>query len=91
LSLKADGFRATFGYHKNVSDKLILVQELKFTLALLNVPQKMQDISTTTTFYDQVIYSDMQLNTSGISQYIDEGYQGDAAADFRKKHYLVVI
>jgi hypothetical protein len=44
-----------------------------------------------TTFYDQVIYSDMQLNTSGISQYIAEGYQGDAAADFRKKHYLVVI
>jgi hypothetical protein len=27
----------------------------------------------------------MQLNTSGISQYIAEGYQGDAAADFRKK------
>jgi hypothetical protein len=31
----------------------------------------------------------MQLNTSGISQYIAEG--GDAAADFKKKHYLVVI
>jgi hypothetical protein len=28
----------------------------------------------------------MQLNTSGISQYIAEGYQGDVAADFRKKH-----
>jgi hypothetical protein len=26
----------------------------------------------------------MQLNTSGISQYIAEGYQGDAAADFKK-------
>jgi hypothetical protein len=54
-------------------------------------PQKSGYILTTpTTFYDQVIYSDMQLNTSGISQYIAEGYQGDAAADF-KKHCLVVI
>jgi hypothetical protein len=57
-------------------------------------PQKLRIHLTTpgsTTFYDQVIYSDMQLNTSGISQYIAEGYQGDAAADFRKKHCLVVI
>jgi hypothetical protein len=27
----------------------------------------------------------MQLNTSGISEYISEGYNGDAAGDIRKK------
>jgi hypothetical protein len=28
------------------------------------------------TIYEQVISSDMQLNTSGISEYISEGYNG---------------
>jgi hypothetical protein len=37
------------------------------------------------TIYEQVISSDMQLNTSGISEYISEGYNGDAAGDIRKK------
>jgi hypothetical protein len=35
------------------------------------------------TIYEQVISSDMQLNT-GISEYISEGYN-DAAGDIRKK------
>jgi hypothetical protein len=34
---------------------------------------------------NSAIYSDMQLNTSGISEYIAEGYEGDAAGDIRKK------
>jgi hypothetical protein len=80
------------GYHKNVSDKLVLVQELKFIPVLLMRPSKKSGYILTTpgstTFYDQVIYSDMQLNTSGISQYIAEGYQGDAAADIRKKSII---
>jgi hypothetical protein len=40
------------------------------------------------TIYEQVISSDMQLNTSGISEYISEGYNGDAAGDIRKKALL---
>jgi hypothetical protein len=49
---------------------------------------KIQDISIPfrlKTIYEQVISSDMQLNTSGISEYISEGYNGDAAGDIRKK------
>jgi hypothetical protein len=43
LSLKADGFRATFGYHKNVSDKLVLGARAKFIPALLmRHPQKIR-------------------------------------------------
>jgi hypothetical protein len=40
------------------------------------------------TIYEQVISSDMQLNTSGISEYISEGYNGDAAGDIRKKGFI---
>jgi hypothetical protein len=67
------------------------VQELKFIPALLMSTKLRIYLTTPVQHYDQVIYSDMQLNTSGISQYIAEGYQGDVAADFQKKHCLVVI
>jgi hypothetical protein len=30
----------------------------------------------------------MQLNTSGISEYIAEGYEGDAAGDIERRLYL---
>jgi hypothetical protein len=33
----------------------------------------------------------MQLNTSGISEYISEGYNGDAAGDIRKRLYSARI
>jgi hypothetical protein len=33
----------------------------------------------------------MQLNTSGISEYISEGYNGDAAGDRKKKLYSARI
>lgn len=78
------------GYHKDVSDKLILGVRAKIYASPFNVTSTKNSgyiLTTpgTTTFYNQVIYSDMQLNTSGISQYLDDGYEGDIAADIRKK------
>lgn len=91
LSLKAEMVSVFHvGYHKSVSDKLILGARAKIYSSPFNVTSTKNSgyiltTTGTTTFYDQVIYSDMQLNTSGISKYIAEGYDGDAAADFRKK------
>ena len=78
------------GYHKDVSDKLILGARAKIYASPFNATSTKNSgyiLTTpgTTTFYDQVIYSDMQLNTSGISQYLDDEYEGDIAADIRKK------
>lgn len=91
LSLKAEMVSVLHvGYHKSVSDKLILGARAKIYSSPFNVTSTKNSgyiLTTpgTTTFYDQVIYSDMQLNTSGISKDIAKGYDGDAAADFRKK------
>ncbi|MDG2432719.1 DUF5723 family protein [Flavobacterium sp.] len=91
LSLKTEMVSVLHvGYHKNVSDKLILGARAKIYSSPFNATSTKNSgyVLTTpgaTTFYDQVIYSDMQLNTSGISKYIAKGYEGDAAADFQKK------
>jgi hypothetical protein len=43
------------------------------------------------TIYEQVISSDMQLNTSGISEYISEGYNGTLPATLEKRLYSARI
>jgi hypothetical protein len=78
------------GYHKNVSEKLILGARGKIYLSSFNATSTKNSgyiytVPGTTTKFEQVISSNLQLNTSGISEYIAEGYDGDAAADFRKK------
>ncbi|TDE04131.1 DUF5723 family protein [Flavobacterium hiemivividum] len=78
------------GYHKNVTEKLILGARGKIYLSSFNATSTKNSgyIYTapgTTTAFEQVISSNLQLNTSGISEYIAEDYDGDAAADFRKK------
>jgi hypothetical protein len=91
LSLKAEMVSVLhLGYHKDVSDKLILGARAKIYSSPFNATSTknsgyIQTLPGTTTFYDQVIYADMQLNTSGISKYLDEDYEGDIAGDIRKK------
>jgi hypothetical protein len=91
LSLKAEMVSVLHvGYHKDVSDKLILGARAKIYSSPFNATSTKNSgyiLTTpgTTTFYDQVIYSDMQLNTSGIAAYLDEDYEGDIAVDFQKK------
>jgi hypothetical protein len=91
LSLKAEMVSVIHvGYHKDISDKLILGARAKIYSSPFNATSTKNAgyiLTTpgTTTFYDQVIYSDMQLNTSGIATYLDEEYEGDIATDFQKK------
>lgn len=78
------------GFHKNVTEKLILGGRAKIYSSAFNASSTKNSgyvytIPATNTVYEQVIYSDLQLNTSGISEYIAEGYEGDAAGDIRKK------
>lgn len=78
------------GFHKNVTEKLILGGRAKIYSSAFNASSTKNSgyvytIPATNTVYEQVIYSDLQLNTSGISEYIAEGYEGDAAGDIREK------
>jgi hypothetical protein len=81
------------GFHKKVNDKLILGGRAKIYSSILNATSTdnsgyISTIPGTTTFYEQTILSDLQLNTSGISEYIAEGYQGDPSRDIVKKVLL---
>ncbi|SEA77137.1 hypothetical protein SAMN05443667_108164 [Flavobacterium gillisiae] len=78
------------GFHKNITEKLILGGRAKIYSSAFNASSTKNSgyvytIPATNTVYEQVIYSDLQLNTSGISEYIAEGYEGDAVGDIRKK------
>jgi hypothetical protein len=91
LSLRAEMLSVLHvGFHKNVTDRLVLGGRAKIYMSPFNATSTTNSgyvytIPATTTVYDQAIYSNMQLNTSGISEYIAEGYEGDAAGDIRKK------
>lgn len=91
LSLKAELLSVVHvGFHKNIKENLIVGARAKlysssFNATSTNNSGYIYTIPSSTTMYQQVIYSDLQLNTSGISQYIDEGYQGDVVSDMRKK------
>jgi hypothetical protein len=77
-----------WGSTKNVTDRLILGARAKIYMSsLMRLQIKIGYIYTVpaeNTIYEQVISSDMQLNTSGISEYISEGYNGDAAGDIKR-------
>ena len=91
LSLRAEMLSVLHaGFHKNVTDRLILGARAKVYMSSLNATSNKNSgyvytIPAENTIYEQVISSDMQLKTSGISEYISEGYKGDAAGDIRKK------
>jgi hypothetical protein len=83
------------GFHKNVTDRLILGARAKIYMSSFNATSNKNSgyiytVPAENTIYEQVISSDMQLNTS-ISEYISEGYNGDAAGDIRKRLYSARI
>ncbi|MEZ7507201.1 DUF5723 family protein [Flavobacterium sp. Arc2] len=91
LSLRAEMLSVLHvGFHKNVTDRLVLGGRAKLYSSSFNATSTKNSgyiytIPAQNTVYEQVIYSDLQLNTSGISEYIAEDYEGDAAGDIRKK------
>lgn len=77
------------GFHKNVNEKLILGARGKIYSSIFNVSSTKNSgyfytIPGTNSVYEQVIYSDMLANTSGLSNYTDN-YTGNAKSDIIKK------
>ncbi|HSD06451.1 DUF5723 family protein [Flavobacterium sp.] len=76
------------GFNKQINEKLILGARGKIYSSVFNgtsthnsgyfVTSQGQDL-----IYDQVIKSDLELNTSGVKKYLDENYDGDAASDIK--------
>jgi len=91
LSAKAEVLTTLHvGYHKDVSDKLILGARGKIYFSGFNATSTKNYGSIYTypsevPYYNQVIDSHITLNTSGISKYTAEGYDGDTTKDISKQ------
>lgn len=94
LSVKAEMLSVLhLGYHKNVSEKMIVGARGKIYFSGFNATSTNNSGSVTTrltntTMYEQIVDSDLTLNTSGISKYIAEDYNGDVATDVQKQLLL---
>lgn len=81
------------GYHKNINENIIFGGRAKIYSSAFNVSSTKNSgyIYTgpgTSTVYNQVIYSNLQINTSGISKYSEEDYDGNVASDIMKKTFF---
>ncbi|MEO8253027.1 MAG: DUF5723 family protein [Flavobacterium sp.] len=82
------------GYHKNVSDKLIVGGRTKIYFSGFNATSTHNSGSITTklsdnSIYDQEINSDITINTSGISKYLADDYNDDNLfRDIKKQSVL---
>lgn len=77
------------GYHKNISDNLIVGVRGKIYSSVFNINSTHNSgyfytIPSTNTIYEQVISSNLLVNTSGFSNYTDN-YTGNAKSDITKK------
>ena len=94
LSVKAEMLSVLHvGYHKNITDQLIVGARGKIYFSGFNATSTKNSgyiitKPSNTTVYEQIINSDLALNTSGISKYIDEDYDGDVASDVQKQLLL---
>jgi hypothetical protein len=94
LSAKADLLSVFhIGYNKNINGNLIVGARAKIYSSIFNATSTnnsgyIYTIPSNSTVYEQVIYSNLQLQTSGITKYDDEGDDTDIAKDIRKKALL---
>lgn len=94
LNAKADLLSVFhIGYTKNVRPNLILGARAKIYSSIFNATSTnnsgyIYTIPSNSNVYDQVIYSNLQLHTSGITKYDDEDDDTDIAKDIRKKAFL---
>ncbi|OOG68921.1 DUF5723 family protein [Flavobacterium sp. A45] len=76
------------GFNKQLNEKLILGIRGKIYSSIFNATSTQNSGYFYTSqgsnlIYDQVIKSNLQLNTSGAAKYLDENYEGDVATDLR--------
>lgn len=81
------------GFHKNINDKFILGFRGKIYSSIYNASSTnnsgyIYTIPSSTTVYEQMIYSDLQLNTSGIAKYDDKDYEPNVVKDITKRALL---
>ena len=81
------------GFHKNVSDKLILGVRGKIYSSIYNVSSVnnsgyIYTVPSTQGVYEQQIFSNLELNTSGLSKYNDENYEPNVVKDITKRALL---
>jgi hypothetical protein len=80
------------GYHKRVNEKLILGARGKIYSSIFNISSTKNSgyfytILGTDSVYDQVISANALVNTSGLTNYL-ENYSGNAGSDIVKKTLL---
>jgi hypothetical protein len=87
LSVKAELLSVFhIGFNKQINEKLILGIRGKVYSSIFNATSTQNSGYFVTNsgdnlIYDQVIRSNLALNTSGAAKYLDEDYDGDAATD----------
>jgi hypothetical protein len=80
------------GYHKKFNEKLILGARAKIYSSIFNISSTKNSgyfytNQGASSIYDQVIAPNLQVNTSGFSNYL-ENYSGNAKTDIAKKALL---
>ena len=91
LNVKAEMLTALhIGYHKNINERLTVGFRGKIYSSIFNASSTKNSgyiytIPSNVNMYEQVIYSNLQLNTSGIAKYDDKNYDGDVAKDIKSK------
>ena len=94
LSAKAEMLSVFhIGFHKNSNDKFIFGVRGKIYSSIYNANSTnnsgyIYTIPSNTGVYEQKIYSQSQINTSGIAKYDDEGDESDVVKDITKRAFL---
>lgn len=89
LSVKAELLSVFhIGFNKQITEKLILGARGKIYSSIFNGTSTHNSGYFVTTqddnlIYNQSIWSNLELNTSGLSKYLDENYDGDIASDMK--------
>ncbi|GIZ10094.1 DUF5723 family protein [Flavobacterium sp. UMI-01] len=78
------------GFHKNIKENLIFGARGKIYTSSFNATSTkntgyIYTVPSNTTVYEQVIYSNLQLQTSGIADYIDGNYEESTVKNSVKK------
>jgi len=90
LSAKADLLSVFhIGIHKKIQDNLIVGARAKIYSSIFNASSVdnagyIYTNTSTDSYYEQIVYSNLQLNTSGIAQYTNSNTTGNIGSDVKK-------
>ncbi|MFC5684170.1 DUF5723 family protein [Flavobacterium sp. MAHUQ-51] len=91
ISVKAEVLTVLhLGYHKNIADNFIVGARGKIYFSGFNASSTQNSgyiltRPSSTTMYEQIIRSNLTLNTSGVSKYLEDDYNGDTASDVQNQ------